>query len=146
VFTDVLLYCHAALTATAFVNRLRVLKSFQLALDRFNMTDGKLPHAKPSDFADQDRHWLKLMAKMLGATQREAAAVAAAAAQGSSDKASTAAAFSATLLVTEQDVLDALFTVKVRDGMDVVMVSHRTGCGGGVMLVLLVAEGIYTYE
>lgn len=113
--------------ADKVVRRLRVLKSFQLALDRFNMTDGKLPHAKPSDFADQDRHWLKLMAKMLGATQREAAAVAAAAAQGSSDKASTAAAFSATLLVTEQDVLDALFTVKVRDGMDVVMAGMLKG-------------------
>lgn len=104
--------------------RLRILKSFQLALDRFNMTDGKLPHATPSNFTDQDRHWLKVMAKMLRAAQRESAAVVAAAEKGRKvDKAGNAAAFSATMLVTEQDVLDAMFTLKVREGMDAVMVS-----------------------
>lgn len=113
------------------VCRLRILKSFQLALDRFNMTDGKLPHASASQFTGQDRQWLKLMAKMLRAAQRESAAVAAAAGKGGSSSSKAAgggtgggaAAFSATLLVTEQDVLDALFTVKVREGMDAVMVS-----------------------
>lgn len=96
------------------------------------MTDGKLPHAAASQFTGQDRQWLKLMAKMLRSAQRESAAVAAAAAAGkggsSASKAAAGgagagAAFSATLLVTEQDVLDALFTVKVREGMDAVMVS-----------------------
>lgn len=105
--------------------RLRILKSFQLALDRFNMTDGKLPHATPSNLTDQDRHWLKLMAKMLRTAQRESAAAGAAAAAkgGKAPKDASATAFSATLMVTEQDVLDALFTVKVREGMDAVMVS-----------------------
>lgn len=107
-----------------FADRLRILKSFQLALDRFNMTDGKLPQAKPSDFSDQDRHWLKLMAKMLRGTQRESAALAGAAAKGgkAQDK-GNAGAVSAVLLVGEQDVLDVMFTMKVRDGMDAVMVS-----------------------
>lgn len=105
---------------------MRILKSFQLAVDRFNMTEGKLPHAKPTDFSDHDRHWLKLMAKMLTGTQKDAAA--AAAAKGGSGKAGkAAAAFSATLLVTEQDVLDAMFTVKVREGMDAIMVSGWFG-------------------
>jgi hypothetical protein len=110
--------------------RLRILKSFQLALDRFNMTDGKLPHATPSNLTDQDRHWLKLIAKMLRTAQRESAAVAAAAAKsGKAPKDGSATAFSATLMVTEQDVLDALFTVKVREGMDAVMVSFLgLGC------------------
>lgn len=112
--------------------RLRILKSFQLALDRFNMGEGRLPQAQPADFTDQDRHWLKLMAKMLRATQRESAAAAAAAAKGGKvDKAGGAASVSAVLLVTEQDVLDAMFSVKVRDGMDAVMVSdpraHQPG-------------------
>lgn len=116
------------------VCRLRILKSFQLALDRFNMTDGKLPHASASQFTGQDRQWLKLMAKMLRAAQRESAAVAAAAGKGGSSSSKAAgggaggggaAAFSAMLLVTEQDVLDALFTVKIREGMDAVMVSVR---------------------
>jgi hypothetical protein len=110
-----------------------------LALDRFNMSDGHLPYAKPGDFSPEDRHWLRLMAKMLHSTQKESAALAAAAAGAgsaaagagskgskgaeSSGSSAGAGAFSAALLVTEQDVLDVMFTVKVREGMDAVMVS-----------------------
>jgi hypothetical protein len=111
------------------------------------MTNGKLPHAQPGDFNPQDRHWLKLMAKMLRSTQQESAALAAAAAAagvgtkgvkgGEGSSSSGAGAFSAALLVTEQDVLDVMFTVKVREGMDAVMVSGGWGRGAlGVSLCL----------
>lgn len=106
--------------------RLRILKSFQLALDRFNMTDAKLPHAQPGDFTPEDRHWLKLMARMLAATQQQSAAAAAGVGPKGvkgGEGGSGAGAFSAALLVSEQDVLDVMFTVKVREGMDAVMVS-----------------------
>jgi hypothetical protein len=129
--------------------RLRILKSFQLALDRFNMSDGKLPHASASQFTGQDRQWLKLMAKMLRAAQRESAAAAAAGGKGAGGAKAAAgggggaggAAFSATLLVTEQDVLDALFTVKVREGMDTVMVSVCGRVEAHVCSCLLLQRG-----
>lgn len=85
------------------------------------------------------------MATMLTATQREAAAAVGAAAaagaakssKGSSSKSDAGSsskavgAFSAELLVTEQDVLDVMFTVKVRQGMDGAMVSR---CCQGALL------------